>query len=314
MFKKKAKALYTTFKAPLPQSPGRERLRMEIGRMLTLLREAMGNGMPEKLGEVLRSLAQNSGKIEKAIIAWVRLIEVLVQQTERGSRGGAGELKKADVKAAMHYILSSDRFEIPGIPTYLRPIVIDLAVDWSIDMIVTNANQYDLWIPDPPEPETIYSRFCNLIRRLKQITRPFWERIAELFARLYVALRYLEPLSPELRTALEQVEQEGLIVSKQQLLRDGIDTVIFIGTHGSQVIALSRLVFEAVREAELFVQLSGPEKKQYARDLILTVLNELGFPVDSGLIGAIIQASVDAAIESAVDIFNRRAPEMFSHS
>ena len=285
---------------------------MGLDRLIEQLHEAMGGDMPERLAAVIRKLAEHSGDIEKAIVVWVRLLEILIQNAERGRRSGQGQLKKSDVKAAVHYIFSENRFEVPTIPHELQPLLLDFVADWTIDMIVFETDRYGLWVQEPPEPVTIFYLIRMAIKRIKVWTRPFWEWLGGLLARIYIAIKYSEPLSPEVKKALDDVQAQGFFIDKRDFLKTGVETVIFIGSHGSQVIAIGQLVFGAVREAERFANLSGPEKKQYAQDAVLTVLAELGFPVDSGLIGAIIRSFVDGAIESAVDIFNRRAPEMFA--
>ena len=308
MFSKKVK----TFKAPLPVSAERKRMQVGLEQLIQDLRDAMGGDMPERLAAVIRNLAEHSGDIEKAVVVWVRLIEILVQNADRGRATGQGALKKSDVKAAVHYIISSNQFEVPLLPRYLQPLILDFLADWTIEMIVFETNRYGLWAEEPPEPVTIFSILRMAIKRFKVWTRPFWDWIGGILAVIYTAVRYSEPLSPELKKALEDVEAQGFFIDKRDFLKTGVETVIFIGTHGTQVIAIGHVVFGAVREAERFANLSGPEKKQYAQDAVLTVLAELGFPVDSGIIGAIIRSLVDGAIESAVDIFNRRAPEMFA--
>lgn len=309
MLMKKSIADYLIFETPLPEDPGQQRAQVEIDSFLTLLNQAMGPGMPEAVADVIRNLAEHSGEIERGIVVWVRLIEVLIQNAER--TGASGELKKADVKSAAHYLIQENRVEFPGLPRYLQPVILDLAVDWIIDTLVAETNRYNLWTPEPPEQPSFASFVRMAAKRFKLWTRPFWDFAARILAKIYLAIRYSEPLSPEVKRAVDAVEKQGFLIDKRSLMRAGMETVIFVGQHGEQVIAIFRLAFEAVKEAETFSELSGPEKKQYAMDVILAVLGELGFPVDNGLIGAIIRSFADAAIESAVDIFSRRAPELF---
>jgi hypothetical protein len=294
--------------------PQQDHIRAELWRLLGLLRAATGPGMAEEFGAILRDLAEHGYDIERGIAAWIGALEILVQGSEQRHPDGAGTLKKAEVKSAMHYVLSSSRFEIPSVPRYLQPVVIDFFVDWSIDALVSAANGYHLWTPDPPEPPSLRSFLTGVLDRLLQVTRPLLEGVAGLFAAIYVQLRYWAPLSPELRAALDKVKEEGLIANKQDLMRRGTQLVIFVGEHGPQVTAMFQLVFEAVREAEFIATLSGPDKKTYAVNLIMEVLEELGFPVDTPLFSAIARAIIGGAIESALDIFKKRAPETFQPS
>lgn len=295
-------------------SKEQEQIRVELWRMLGLLRTAMGPGMAEELGAMLRSLAADSDQIERGIAAWIGLIEILVQGSERQRPEGGGRLKKAEVKSAMHDILSSGRFKLPSIPRYLQPIILDFFVDWSIDALVSAANGYQLWDHQQPAPLSFRTFVNGLLNRALQAARPLLEWLAGLAAGVYARLRYWAPLTPELRAALDKVERDGLITNKQQLMRRKTELVIFIGQHGQQVTALFQLVFEAVREAEFISELSGPQKKDYAINLIMEVLEEIGFPVDSPLFSAIARAVVSGAIESALNVFKRRAPETFQRS
>ena len=286
-------------------------VQVELWRLLGLARAAMGPGMAEELGAILRTLTANSDQIERGISAWIGLIEVLVQGSESRRPEGGGALKKAEVKSAMYDILSSSRFQLPSIPRYLQPIIIDFFVDWSIDALVSAANGYQLWDYEAPVPSSLRTFVDGVLNRALKFARPFLEWSAELIAGIYSRLRYWAPLTPELRAALDKVERDGLIANKQDLMRQGTELVIFVGQHGEQVTALFQLVFEAVREAEFISELSGPQKKDYAINLIMEVLEELGFPVDSPLFSAITRAVIGGAIESALDIFKKRAPETF---
>ena len=310
MLTKKAKAEYALFEVPLPVSPERRQIQVDINRYLTLLNEAMGPGMPEAIGEVIHELAAHSDQIERGVVVWVRLIEVLVQNAQR--TGATGELKKADVMAAAHYLIEENPFAIPRVPQYLQAVILEVAVDWLVEIVYTETERYHLWTNVSPEPPSLMRTIRMAIKRLKDWTRPFWDFLANILARAYLALRYSEPLTPELKDAVDAVERNGFLIDKRDFFRGGVKTVLFIGQHGEQVIALSHLVFEAVRDAERFRSLSGPEKKQYAMDVVLTVLNDLGIPVDNGIIGAVVRSFASGAIESAVDIFSRRDPQLFT--
>ena len=102
------------------------------------------------------------------------------------------------------------------------------------------------------------------------------------------------------------MERDGLIVGEEQLFKGIADVMVWIGTHGKQLIAFTELINAAVHEAEGFLVLSGPEKKAYARDLIFAVLDDAGFALHNGLIYGIMNALVDSAIEAVVHIFNKR--------
>jgi hypothetical protein len=292
-------------------SPQRVELRAAVLRMMALLREAMGGGVAQELAAVLKTLNDNRGQIQKGIIAWIHLIEVLVQEAERAHRHGGGARKKAQVKAAAFRILTSQKARLPGIPDYLYPLVMDFVVEWMTEAIVQAENEYALWESRPEE--NVWSPVADFVNWIKQALARIWQPIVGCLITAYTTFKYREPLSPELEKAVEGVEPAGILANKNSALRSGVDFLIFVGNHAQQMIAGVKLIFEAVHMAETFLELDGPGKKQYAHDLIIATLEDLGFPVGSGLMGIIVSAFIDAGIEAAWSIFTKRAPETFKH-
>ena len=292
-------------------SPEREDLRNEVWKMISLLREAKGGGVSQEFAKRLKFLDDHRDEIQRGLIAGICLIEVFVQDAERARPRGGGKIKKAQAKSAMFHILTSAKLDIPGVPPILQPLVIDIIVDWSIDALVSVANDYALWGSDPPEPGGRLR--SSIMIWLKRAIDPLWQPVAEFLIRMVTSMKYREPLPPELRAAVLRVERDGLVATKNLLLKSGTDFLKFLGEHRSQAAAGVKLVFEAVHLSESFLSLSGPDKKKRARDLIIATLEDLGFPVGSGLIGVIVECLIDTGIESAVSIFSARAPEAFKH-
>jgi len=292
-------------------SPQRQDLREAVFRMIALLREAKGGGVPAQFAKYLKAIDDNRDQIQKGLIAWIHLIEVLVQEAERAHRRGGGKRKKAQVKAAAFRILNSQKARLPGIPEYLYPLVMDVAVEWMAEALVQVENGYALW--DSRPEEKVWSPVADFVNWLKQALARIWQPLVESLITAYTTFKYREPLSPELEKAVEGVETAGILANKNRALRSGIDFLKFVGDHGPQMIAGVKLIFEVVHMAESFIELDGPGKKQYAHDLIVATMEELGFPVGSGLLGIIVGAFIDAGIEAAWSIFNKRAPETFKH-
>jgi hypothetical protein len=69
--------------------------------------------------------------------------------------------------------------------------------------------------------------------------------------------------------------------------------------------------FEVVAMTERLRSASGPEKKAYASQVVKAALKELGFPIEGGLLGAIADVVISAGIESALNLFKKRAPNSF---
>lgn len=290
-------------------SPQVTEMRAEVLKMVALLREAMSGGVAEKLAALRRDVNDNRAAIQKGLIVWVHLVEALVQEAER--TGKDGPRKKRQVKAALFRILTDPKAQLPGIPAYLYPLVMDIAVEWMIEAVVQVENGYGLWDARSKDDES--RLMANFVGWLKQVLERPWEWAARVVLNTYFMIKYRQPLQPELRKAVENVETYGIMADKRSLIHSLVEFLRFVGMHGEQVIAGIKLIFDAVYQAESFLELDGPGKKQYAHDLIIATLEELGFPVGSGLFGMIADVFINAGIESAWSIFNERAPESFKH-
>jgi hypothetical protein len=291
-----------------PATPQQREISAELQQMIKLLREAKGGGVSQEFARKLKILDDNRADIEKGIVAWTNLVEVIVQGAEQRYPKGYGDRKKAQVRAALYQIVSGEDFEIPKVPRYLQPVIMEIVVDWFVEVIVVNANEYELWDSREPDKGWMGSIWALLGMALNLLAP-----LAEIFSWIYVKMRYSEPLTPELEAAVQRVKDTHLISDKRALLGSPTDFITFVAQHSKQIAAGTKLFFEVVHQAERFVSLSGPEKKDYARDVILGVLDELGFPVGGGLFGAIVTAFIDSGIESAWSIFDKRAPEAFRH-
>jgi hypothetical protein len=289
-------------------TPQQREISAELRQMIELLRKAKGGGVSQEFAKKLKILDDNRAEIEKGIVAWVKLVEVIVQGAEQRYPDGHGARKKAQVRAALYQIVSGEEFQIPKVPRYLQPVIMEIVVDWFVEVIVANANEFDLW--DDSQPKGWAGAIWTLVgMAMKLLLAP----LAEIFSWIYVKVRYKEPLTPELEAAVKEVKDTHLLSNKRALLGSPTDLITFVAEHSQQIAAGTRLFFEVVHQAERFVSMSGPDKKAYAREVILGVLEELGFPVRSGLFGAIVTAFIDSGIESAWSIFNERAPEAFRH-
>lgn len=294
------------------RSSRREELRSTIWEVRRLLRTAKAEGLDKDLATTLDFLAKHSEAIQRAVVVWIDLIEVLIQNAERryGATPGMGQLKAAEVKEVVRYLMRDRRFNIPDVPRSLQPVIIDLLVDWSVDVIVLMANQYGLWVE---KGSGIVSRsiFARLGLQLRRGTRLLFVRLIWLYERIRQAFQRPFVIRPEVKAALEAVEREGLIVNQGQLFHGVADLLVWVSSRRKALMALVDVVSAAVHEAEAYLALSGPEKKVYARDLVLAVLDELGFAQRTGLLFAIIDSTINSSIDASVHLFNKRG--LFSH-
>ena len=289
----------------------RRRLDSFVMRIHRLLRLAREDGLSEEFLSGLHRLADRREEIERAVVVWVGLIEVLVQDAERryGAGRGRGAIKAAEVKAAVLYLLRRQNLKFPDVPDLLVPLLMNALVDWVIDALVQQLNRFGLWVDTTPQPPTLGMRvvlfFKAIWKGLKKVLWALAKPFVWVGVKLGEWLRPEAPLSPELKAALEAVSREGLLGKGSQFLGWVFDLVKWIGEHKEQLTALTDVAFEAVQEAETFLDMPGPEKKAYARELILAVLEELGFRQRFGFMFSLVEVLIDAIIEAAVYLFKK---------
>jgi hypothetical protein len=290
----------------------REELRSTIWEVRRLMRTAMAEGLDKDLATALNFLAKHSEAIQRAIVVWIDLIEVLVQNAERryGDKPGMGRMKAAEVKEMVRYFMRNRRFNIPDVPQFLQPVIVDLIVEWSVDVLVLLANRYGLWVEKGSltKTQSILARFLLSLRR-----RIMWLFlfIPWLFERIRRALQRPVVIPPEVKAAIDALEREGLIISEGKIFHGVADLLVWVSSRRRTLLILVEIVSAAVQEAEVYIELSGPQKKAYARDLVLAVLDELGFEQRTGLLFAIIDSTINSSIEASVHLFNKR--RLFSH-
>ena len=283
------------------------RIDAEVHHLVELLREATGGGVADGLGAALRELDEHGPEIEQGVVAWVQLLEVLVQSAEQRYPNGHGNRKKGQVRAALHAIYDDPDLRLPGIPPTLTPLVMDIVIDWLIDALVDSVQTYGLWDSSRPYHWSLSGALHAAGALVLNLLQPFFR----LLSWLYSKLDYVEPLTPEVKAAVQRVKDKGLVRDKSQLFRSATDVLVFIGQHGPQMTAGVKAFFEAVAMTERLQSAKGPEKKAYATQVVKAALKELGFPVEGGLLGAIADVLISAGIESALALFRKRAPHSF---
>lgn len=288
--------------------PQRSRLRAQVWEIRRLLREALGGGLGPELGLALNELVARRGELERLFVVWVDLVEVLVQTEERrfGSAPGKGRLKAEEVRSVVHFLMNEQTLQLPRIPSYMQALVLDVLADWSVDAVVLVANRYGLWTSDAAPPRRGWEIGRRIGRALGRLFRP----LLEAGVRLAMAIRRLShrraALRPEVRAALEAIRRESLLERRTDFAGAAVRLFVWMGRHREQLLAGFDLVFAAVQEAEYHASLSGAEKRAYARDLVLAVLDELGFTERVGLLFATVDSLISGAIESGVHLFHKR--------
>jgi hypothetical protein len=276
--------------------------------------QELTTGDGEEFVAVLNRLLRDRDQIVRSLIVWIDLIDTLVHQAERRyPLPGRGQLKRSEVKSAIVYLVRRRRLNIPNIPSFLEPVVVDIYADFTVNVIVSLTNDNGLW--DLQESSTPAHPVLRSLKwalfRFWRFIRPAIEPIGRLFVRIYLALRYPTPISPALRQALEAVSRDSLTASRGGLINQAIGAKQFIGEHAGSLVAGVRLIASVVKEVERFASLSGPAKKRYATNLVRELLPELGIRAPGPVMELVIEAVVGFVIDAVVDLFNKR--NLFSH-
>lgn len=279
----------------------------EFPHLIRLFRSAVGPGRVNEFISLLNAISNNGQRIQRAVIVWLDLLEVLVQQTEgrHGTEPGRGKLKALEVKQAVKYLLNKQKFSLPNLSPALKTLLVDYVVDFAIDVIVLQTNRYDLW-----EVEITASAGRRIWDAIRQKLLTVSMTLANVAARFLLWLRdslELPPaLSPQLKAALDAIQRESEVPREQDLLVDVTRIFIWLGTHRAEMVRSTELVFGAVQEAETLLNLTGPEKKQLAHDIIWRVLEDMNFIPPEGLVAALMDSAIDLLIETSVHFFNKR--------
>jgi hypothetical protein len=257
----------------------------------------------------LKQLAPDLDELGYAMVAWLKLIEALVQEAERahGPAPRRGAIKAAQVKAVVvHVVLEGKEASIPGIPPVVLAVVLDVGLDWAIALVVALLNNNDgLWQVAPgAAPQFALSRTLGWILALGNwlARQSFAQRLAGLLQRMILRAN---PLTPALASALQKMSEDERLSLKNVANSLG-HLGAWVATHRSQLTALVQLISVVVQEAQRFVNWSGPEKKQYASDLVLIFLKDIGIIGDGPIADAIARWAVDWAIEFVLDVFKNR--------
>lgn len=261
------------------------------------------NDMVALLGKV----AERSVEIEKSVVAWLDLVEALVQEAERAywNQRGRGADKARLVKDALQELLSSDKNDIPRVPKALQPMVKDILVDWSIDAVVVLARENGLW-QEPDAQTSSPGIFKRLLAWPRRLVKPLVNGLLNVVAWVYEKSRRRRILSPEVKRAIAAVQRDGLLLSQRDMFIGVSTGVEWVAKHRQQIVPLVQVVFTAVREADAFLDMRGPEKKAYARDLVLAVMSKMGIVSTSSPFFGLATLMVDAMIETSVHLAKKR--------
>lgn len=290
------------------QDPLEQELSHTILKMRRLLRESMGDDVD--IASKLKSIANNGQQFKRALVAWVSFIDTLLGSANQ--RHGANEhhITTREVKASVRLLYRSRRFNIAHIPNWLKPIIIDMTVSFSVDVIRLIAERHGLWDVSKPHKVSWLRKSFNFIWRswLKLLAPAILT-----FSRIYqwCSNRYWKSvrLSPEVLAAIAEVEKESFLFNSPDdshpTDKEAEEALDWVQQNRPKILAFIELILAAVHEAERLQHLSGKEKKRYATGLILAVLDDMGFKLQQGLMASVITHSIDSGIEVFVHMFRK---------
>jgi hypothetical protein len=135
------------------------------------------------------------------------------------------------------------------------------------------------------------------------------DRALRAIVRAWVYRR--QPLTPEVAALLREVGDNG-VVNLRAAVASGVKTLEWVQNNRKMLLALLDMASVAAREAEHFLELSGPEKRDYARDLVMAALDDLGLTARGSFLDSIIEGFVEIVMDAVVFLFNKR--NVFNHA
>jgi hypothetical protein len=260
--------------SPAPQSQqsgrkpwNRQRMRLLFWKLRRAYELSVKSGAIEELGKVFSHLANSGVGVVELVLAWVDLIETVIQETEArfSSRPGGGAQKKAYVKSVLIELISRSKVA-KAAPDLFTTWVIWAGVDIAVDAIVRIINDRALWADDDDTaPQDANSWFRRLGRRIAVF-------LLNVFAWLYTRQLQRVELSPAVQQSVDRVLADHPI-DPMRLIDDVRGLLDWLGKHREEILAVVDLVTAATEQVEVFISLSGPEKQAYARDLIVTFVD-----------------------------------------
>ncbi|ODS22365.1 hypothetical protein AB835_14565 [Candidatus Endobugula sertula] len=195
-----------------------------------LLREITGQGMDIDIANKIKLIAEGGQQFSRALVAWLSFIDTLLNSANKRYGTTEDQITTREVKAAVRLIYRSRKIDMPHIPNWIEPIIIDLLVSLSVDIIRLAAQRYGLWEMSKPPDISLWRKGLNLFWRYRI---NLLISAARFFGKVYkwCSDRYWKSvhLSPDVLEAIDLVEKEGLMASIiSHSIDAGIDTFVHI--------------------------------------------------------------------------------------
>lgn len=290
--------------------PVHEQAQLFVWRLERAYQEATGGKPASEVFNDIERILPDFNVIGRAAVDWLNFVETLAQEAEctYGQVKGRGPLKASQVKAVLvHLALSKEANLLPQVPRIMRALWVETMVTWAIDLVVELLNHdRTLWQVEPRTPSiakvTISKPLMWLLRIAQWLERlAIGEWIAD---KLQAAVLKANPLAPKAKAAIAQMSQSNL-QSGKQAAESFSRLVSWVAQHRRQLIGMIQLISVSVREVEAMAEMSGPEKKQYAREIVLLFLKENGI-IYNNISGVFAGWFIDWGIEFVVVVFRKR--------
>lgn len=306
--------------APLFEQPsnstrsGARELLAAIRRIKRDLDDFLTDDVRYDLEEMLQHISRNSGRYRDAVLMWIDLLEDVAALLEGEYGDKTGALKHRKLRAAMYYLINGfvGNQPLPHVPPFLRPIVMEIAIRWTVEFLVTldhkqNENRPQLW--DGIGPATPRAEVLSAEVRWDAFWDHFWETLGTWFAHWFLKPPKLTgPLRVKVDRILQRWEarnQELGTTPMERTIGVVFRTATWIGDHADQMRALVDLVTCAVIEASKLERLSRDERIAVVKEaMVILIQDDLG--LTGPLWGELIRVFVDIGADSIENLFRKR--------
>lgn len=300
--------------SPPRRDPGCPDLAAAIFRLKERLHDIAGDDWERSVVVAGRAVLAKGADSRRILFTWISVVESLVQTAEVEYAGRPGVDKKRLVKAIVRRLYRKGRLDLPLVPRWAEPLVVDGVVDVAIDFVVALNRANSGWRRDAVPRAGLASRLWWALRdrmaRLKHLLGTVLRPLLRLVARLYelwtAVLYRLTPLPPGVEAALQEIDAAAMR-RDFAALEDFVTALLaWLRDNRPRILAFLDLAAAAAREVEWFSTLDGPAKKVCARRMLLTVLADMGVETVTGLGAALLRVGIDHLVDAVVLLMNKR--------
>jgi hypothetical protein len=292
------------------------RLRRAILRITDDLNDFLTDDVRHDLIEMLDYIDRNRGRYREAVLLWIDLLEDVAATVESHYGSGTGPLKNRKVRAAMYYLIKGFIGDqpLPDVPSFLRPIALEIAIRASIEFLVSLDNPYTkddemrprLWesVAKPPVQPV-----WNMTVRMTDVMDHFCERLTAVFVRIFLPPpRLTGSLRHKVDLILAQWQERNRTTGTtpvQRTVRPVIDAALWVGQHAQQIRALVDLVSVAVTEAARLTHLSREDRFEVVKGAVVEIIQR-DFGFTGPVWNVIVRLGVDLMAEAIERLFRKR--------